>query len=420
MKAPLSVLLLAVTAISVGSLYGQSRPAAAELKFVAIVSRHGVRAPTWTPERLNEYSSSPWPEFGVAPGYLTPHGFTLITRLGHYYGDWLRQDKLLSGRGCDDAAHVYIWADTDQRTLETGRAFGQSLLSGCRVDVHSLPEGERDPLFDPLAAGLSSLVPAKAHAAIEEKLGDPVAFLEKRRGAFETLQAALSGSSDPSQKVFGPGAAIRVQRSPKGADLVGPLNVASTLTENLLLEYANGFTGAQFAWGRLDEAKLLEVLQLHGDYAGLTRETPYLAGKRGWNIAGHLLESMRQATTGQASPGALGPANDKVLIIAGHDTNISNLAGMFGLQWQLGSYQKNETPPGSALLFLLFREPSGEYRVRLRFVAQTLRQMNQGDAASALDPPALADVQLPGCGTAGCPWNQFEKLVRSAVANARN
>src|SRR5262245_57016551 len=66
-------LLTAVAAILPFSLaLGQQPKPSSELKYTLIVTRHGVRAPTWTPERLNEYSSSPWPDFGVPPGNLTP------------------------------------------------------------------------------------------------------------------------------------------------------------------------------------------------------------------------------------------------------------------------------------------------------------------------------------------------------------
>ena len=69
-----------------------------ELKYVVIVSRHGVRSPTWDRERLNEYSSQPWPDWGVAPGELTPHGRDLIKILGSYYREWLTGAGLLQRR----------------------------------------------------------------------------------------------------------------------------------------------------------------------------------------------------------------------------------------------------------------------------------------------------------------------------------
>ena len=65
-----------------------------ELKYVVIVSRHGVRSPTWDAARLNRYSAEPWPEWEVPPGNLTPHGRELIELMGSYYREWLAGEHL--------------------------------------------------------------------------------------------------------------------------------------------------------------------------------------------------------------------------------------------------------------------------------------------------------------------------------------
>ena len=46
--------------------------------------RHGVRSPTGKSAQYNQFSAAPWPEWKVAPGYLTPHGFELIRLFGAY------------------------------------------------------------------------------------------------------------------------------------------------------------------------------------------------------------------------------------------------------------------------------------------------------------------------------------------------
>ena len=40
----------------------------ATLRYALIVSRHGVRSPTWGTAQLNEYSAQPWPDWGVGTG----------------------------------------------------------------------------------------------------------------------------------------------------------------------------------------------------------------------------------------------------------------------------------------------------------------------------------------------------------------
>ena len=84
--------------------------------------------------------------------------------MGGYYGEWLARDKVIDRQSCGSAAHIYIWADTDQRTLETGKAMAEGLLPSCVVGVHSF-DGKDDPLFDPIAAGLVKQEPGASDRA---------------------------------------------------------------------------------------------------------------------------------------------------------------------------------------------------------------------------------------------------------------
>ena len=91
-----------------------------ELRFVVIISRHGVRSPTGKTDQLNRYSTQPWPAWSVPPGYLTEHGAKLMTLFGADDREQLAEQGLLAPSGCADAEHVRIIADSDQRTRETG------------------------------------------------------------------------------------------------------------------------------------------------------------------------------------------------------------------------------------------------------------------------------------------------------------
>jgi 4-phytase/acid phosphatase len=355
------------------------------LQYAVIVTRHGVRAPTWERDRLKQYSSDAWPDFGVPPGHLTARGRALMTLMGGYYGEWLRSERVFDGGGCASAERVFIWADTDQRTLETGRALSESLLPGCKVAVHSLDGEQNDPLFNPLSTPLPApdLQPAaKAHQPV-----------------FRTLNMILTGDATASR--------------------VDTLNTASTMSENLLLEYANGFTGSDLGWGRLNASNLFDVMKLHTVYADLTRRAAEPARARGGNLLSHVVASMAQAATGAASPQALGRAGDRLLVIAGHDTNLSNLSGLLGLSWQLPGYQPDDTPPGGALVLSLWRESNARLFVRAQYLAQTLDQMRAQTTLTLKRPPASQMVAIRGCEGAAtdgsCPWPSFERVVKRAL-----
>jgi 4-phytase/acid phosphatase len=417
------VLFAAVWVAGAGLVVAGATPSI-QLRYVVIITRHGVRSPTWSSERLNQYSSEAWPEWSVPPGNLTPHGRTLMKLLGAYYREWLSGEGLLRQQGCGDVGRVYIYADNEQRTLETGRALAETLLPGCALAVHSQPPGSRDSLFEPLEAGLTKPDWEIAARAVRERLADPSGrFRDLHRAAFETLEFLLSdGGGNAPEKRIEPPEKISVSVTGKGVQLNEPWGLASTLSENLLLECAEGMQGKDFGWGRLDANTLFRVLELHAVYADLMRRTPYLARLRGFNLLYHLLRSMEQAATGKAVPGALDRPGNAVLIVSGHDTNLSNLSGMLGLSWHLPGYQPDDTPPGGALIFSLWQRPNGAvYFVRVQYLAQTLEQMRSAAPLTMAAPPAQEDVTVAGCESAtvdlGCSWNTFVKSLQKAIDN---
>ena len=400
-----------------------------KLRFAVILTRHGVRSPTWTLSELNAYSGGPWPDWGVAPGNLTPRGSKLMTLFGSYYRAYLAAAGLLHSAGCEDASHVYIRADAESRTRETGRALAAGMMPGCSVDVQAVSSGE-DPLFSPLSAGIAKPERALAAASISGRIGaNPSALIRVYGQAFGTLREVLFGCAPatpcpPEEK---PGKRSVLEQPPsvedgKGdhaADLRGPLRIGSTLSEDLLLEYVNGMEDKVLGWGRLDAGKLLEVMRLHAAYADLARQTPYVARLQGSNLLSHVLHSMEQAVKDSAVAGSMGEVGDRVLVIVGHDTNISNIAGLLGISWLLDGYQRDDTPPGGALVFELWQHSGGEMAVSTYYIAQSLEQMRKAIPLTLDSPPLKSPIFVPGCSRADekmtCPWKEFQHRIESAT-----
>jgi 4-phytase/acid phosphatase len=158
---------------------------------------------------------------------------------------------------------------------------------------------------------------------------------------------------------------IEARQGDNAADLRGPLRIGSTLSEDFLLEYVNGLEGKDLGWGRLDVGKLPEIMRLHAAYADLARQTPYVARLQGSNLLSHIRRSMEQAIKGSPITGSLGKVGDRVLVIVGHDTNISNIAGMLGISWLLDGYQPNDTPPGGRWYLNYGSRGEGKWRSAL-------------------------------------------------------
>ena len=160
-------------------------------------------------------------------------------------------------------------------------------------------------------------------------------------------------------------------------------------------------------------------MRLHAVYADLARQTPYVARLQGSNLLSHVLNSIEQAVQGSAVTGSLGEVGDRVLIIVGHDTNISNIAGMLGIDWLLDGYQPDDTPPGSALVFELWQQGDAAMVVSTYYVAQSLEQMRKVVPLTLELPPLKSPIFVPGCGTADqkmdCPWKAFQRTIESAI-----
>jgi 4-phytase/acid phosphatase len=405
-----------------------------KLKFVVIVSRHGVRSPTGSVEQLNQYSAQPWPHWDVPPGYLTPQGARLMTNFGQYYRTYFAEKGLFNATGCSDTAHVVFFSDSDQRTVETGKALAAGMFPNCssneQSEQHAMAEGGADPLFHSLAAGVGRPDRDRAVASIAGRIGeDPAGVTEAYRMQLEALQRILLGCSaaspcpqpghTASKLLFDVPTSLESGKGDHLVELKSPLNAASTITEDFLLEYANGLPMDQVGWGRVDLRTLKQLMDLHTASSDLTRRSSYLATVQASNALAHILATMQQAATGIAVPSALGKPGDRAVVLVGHDTNVSNIAAALNINWLLDG-RRDDTPPGGALIFELWQRPNASgYEVRIHYTAQTLEQMRNVTPLTLDKPPAKARVFLPGCSTGAmdfpCDWKAFQQTLTTAI-----
>jgi 4-phytase / acid phosphatase len=400
-----------------------NKPSAEELKFVVIISRHGVRSPTAKTNLLNTYSRQPWPAWSVPPGYLTEHGARLMTFMGAYDRELFASQGLLTSNVCSDAAHIRIIADSDQRTRETGKALAAGLAPGCKLEVVSQSEGTADPLFHSLAAGVGKPDRALAVQAVAGRIGAyPQGVTEAYRPQLEALEKILlacpSGAvcgNPPPASLFDIAASIAPGGGDHLVEMRTPLSLASTMTENLLLEYTEGMDRANVGWGQVSLDKLRGVLQLHTASEDIFQRTSYIARAQASNLLSHVARSMEQAVAGQTVSGSLSKSEDRLLVLVGHDTNLANIAGAMNLSWLIDG-RRDDTPPGGALVFELWKQ-GGEYFVRTFYVAQTADQMRNTTPLNLQSPPERVPVFVPGCGRAdgSCAWKSFQQTLNTSI-----
>lgn len=401
-----ALVLLLLAAVS--PLAARAQTSANEKPIVAIVmTRHGVRSFTHTPAAYD------WPNWSpVAPGYLTAHGYRLMTYFGRYYRSYFDSHGLAMRCGSHG---TYVYADLDQRTLETARA----LIQGACGSPDALPlyhdartgPGVNDTLFDGadwlVAAG--KVDAAASRAAVMATLPTPPSAIVTQHGAdFAALQRLLDARCSGTCPPVTGGASIVTAKGAGLAELRGPVDTGSSYAESLFLEESQ-------CGPALDPGKLAAAMRLHVLEYDVNARNAYASRVRGGNIFAHIV-GLLEEKAGLAHPAVGVPdiSADSVVMISGHDTQLGALGGILDAHWALrGGLVADDMPPGGALIFELYRTAANDYRVRLRFAYETLAQYR----SSAALPNGIATVavRFAGCSGDDCsaPLAYFATLANT-------
>jgi 4-phytase/acid phosphatase len=290
--------------------------------------------------------------------------------------------------------------------------------------VQALPEGTADPLFHSSRVDKNLADSSLEIAAIAGRIGgNPDHLTEAYRSQLSALDQILAtcgaSASDPNHRISLFDIPAILSRGEEGhhAELKGPLNTAATLTENLLLEYAQGMDPANVGWGCVDGAKLRSLLALHTAAEDFTARTTAVGRIQASRLLDQVRLSLEQITTGKRIPRALSKPSDLALVLIGHDTNLANVAGLLNLNW-IADGRRDDTPPGGALIFELWRtRKSGRYFVSTYFTSQTLEQMRSASRLSVQSPPQRVPLFLPSCSGEdfSCSWPSFAQSIRQAI-----
>ncbi len=373
--------------------HSASPPKGWTLDRVVVVMRHGIRPPTKAEPLPAGEAQQPWPVWDVSWGFLTHHGEQAIAKVADYdhgtYGAFL-------GLACPTAHDVRVVADVDQRTVDTAQTYADELFSGCHVPVEHAPDGQSDPRFSPF----------EGNSDFDAKAGLASAQASLPKGGLPAVDAANAAGLKTLNDILGcTQAACDLSQQPAAIDapkgrikLEGGINTASTLSEILALEYAEGKPMSEVGWGRADRSTIARLLSFHALEFQLVARPKVIADY----AAKPLLAEIRR--------GLFATDTAKFTVLVGHDGNLANIGGALNLHWQGGDFAQDDPPPGGALIFELWHDKAGHRRIVVRFRSQTLDEMRNLTPLGADASKALA---LPQCGgRTDCDAKAFEQALK--------
>lgn len=410
--------------------------AAAEVERVVVLMRHGIRPQTNISE-IKDIAKADWQKWPVADGMLTPHGAAFATRLGQWERGWLGQRKLFQASACPTAKDVFVWSSRAlARTTDTGRAFIDGMFPGCAVPVGKAPGSSADPLFTASETDVGPVEAERGTKAILDAMGGSIAAgLAKLKPSHDAMQKVLDCCRvDLCQKAVGrPECTLsdlptKIHPSPDGRRLLieGPISLAATAAQVLLLQYAEGMAPDQVGWGKAgtlaDVIRLSEARTLKYEFY---EQVPYIARRGSSNILAQLTKALTAGTGIDDTLPVAGPPEAAYTLFVGSDTQISQIGTILGVHWKPATYRPDETPPTGGLIFERVVDGNGQRSVRLSFVTPTLDQMRGTAALDETHPPEILPIPLPECATTSdgaCPVRDFAALIakqidRTAIAD---
>lgn len=392
---------------------------------VVTMTRHGVRSQSNTAS-VQQNSPTPIPVFNAKDGELTPHGYAAVTLMGDYLHRHFVSQKFIGENTCPDAKNIFIRSSAFQRTRMTARALADTLFPGCAVTVHSPEKKTDDTLFEPIVSGMAPLNVEKATQSVMTSLG----------GDFDTAHQRYATQILAMQKVVDPTCQltectfvnhkweIKADKQNINISLKGPIAKGSELGETFRLQYTEGMPIKDVAFGHVNRAAdLAPLMKLKEIKFDLIEHNPYIAARGGSQLMSQILYALEKGSgykDPDASPQIHDSAPDASMVMyVAHDTNLGYLQPLLNVSWNLQGYPKDDTPPGSTLLFERYRDTkTHKVYVGVSFMTQTLDQIRRLEPLSDKNPPLQQKLNLSCKNSLDgwlCPMDEFAAQVNSRL-----
>lgn len=380
---------------------------------VLVLSRHNLRTPIVNTGILTEVTDKKWPAWDAQSGYLTTKGGALEVYMGHYFREWIDQNKLLADELCPTSNEdVYLYTNSLQRTIATAQFFAAGAFPGCKVSIHHQPEiGKMDPVFNPIITNGSPEFKQKALAEMEQYFNG----LSLTAG-YEELDTVLNIKDSQKCKTdklcnLNSQKNSFIIEAEKEPGVSGPLKIANSAVDAIDLQYYEGFPANDVAWGLVDTPEKWKKLNTLKNAYQETLFTPKIIAK---NVAHPILNYIDKGFV-SVDKGETA----KFIFLVGHDSNIASLMSAMDFKPYQLPEQYEHTPIGGKLVFQRWTDKQANKDfMKVEYVYQTSDQLRDNTYLSLQTPPKHVTLELKGCPidkSGYCSWEDFQKVMATAL-----
>lgn len=383
------------------------------LEQVVVFSRHGLRAPLSSPtSTLGKITPNQWPQWDTPASYLTTRGGVLESYFGHYFNEWLVDNKLLTENTCPSENEVYIYTNSLQRTIATGQYFTVGAFPGCIVPIiHKEKLGTMDPVFFPVISddnpefkqaaitSINQTAHAKGIEGLNQKLNNTYQDLSNIINYTQSTNCLADKQCDftdlPTKIIIEKG---------KEPGITGPLRTGTSIADAFILQYYEGAPLQDIAWGKIKNNKQFEQLVAIKEYYNtILFGSPVIAKQVAANLINYINQTFSEKN------------HTKFTFLVGHDSNVASLFSALKIKSYTLPDQFETTPIGGKVVFQKWRDNhSGEALMKIEYFYQSTDQIRNLTQLNRNNPPHKVTLAMENCPTntmGFCSFSTFKQII---------
>lgn len=383
------------------------------LEQVVVFSRHGLRAPLASPtSTLGKITPNQWPQWDTPASYLTTRGGVLESYFGHYFNEWLVDNKLLTENTCPSENEVYIYTNSLQRTIATGQYFTVGAFPGCIVPIiHKEKLGTMDPVFFPVISddnpefkqaaitSINQTAHAKGIEGLNQKLNNTYQDLSNIINYTQSTNCLADKQCDftdlPTKIIIEKG---------KEPGITGPLRTGTSIADAFILQYYEGAPLQDIAWGKIKNNKQFEQLvAIKEHYNTVLFGSPVIAKQVAANLINYINQTFSEKN------------HTKFTFLVGHDSNVASLFSALKIKSYTLPDQFETTPIGGKVVFQKWRDNhSGEALMKIEYFYQSTDQIRNLTQLNRNNPPHKVTLAMENCPTntmGFCSFSTFKQII---------